>query len=172
MIKTEKMDSFKLTYIYFFPVVFFPFLNIYQFRNDVDIKSWLFRNLLVSFIVILIPLFLNLSMIITKFLYKDQDKNTEYRAIGLGLLCFVFLTGSNYYQFQKFTVGTDLSIDYYRMALMLSFLTACFISSLYFTLKYKKYSQTYLVNFNTKTMRLMASTAITFLITMITFFVV
>ncbi len=101
------MDSFKRSYVYFFPVVFFPFLNIFQFRNDVDIKSWLFRNLLVSFIVILIPLFLNLSMIITKFLYKDQDKNTEYRAIGLGLLCFIFLTGINYYQFQKFTVGTD-----------------------------------------------------------------
>ena len=168
----KNMDSFKLSYVYFFPVVFFPFLNIYQFRNDVDIKSWLFRNLLVSFIVILIPLFLNLSMIITKFLYKDQDKNTEYRAIGLGLLCFVFLTGSNYYQFQKFTVGTDLSIDYYRMAMMISFLIACFISSLYFTLKYKKYSQKYSVNFNVKTMRFMTSTAIPFFISVTTFFVV
>lgn len=124
------MDSFKLSYVYFFPVVFFPFLNIYQFRNDPDIKSWLFRNLLVSFIVILIPLFLTLSMMITKVLYKDQDKNTEYRSIGLGLLCCTFLTGSNYYQFQKFTVGTDLSIDYYRMVMMISFLIACFISSL------------------------------------------
>lgn len=166
------MDSFKLSYVYFFPVVFFPFLNIYQVRNDTDIRSWLFRNLLVSFIVILIPLFLALSMMITKVLYKDQDKNTEYRSIGLGLLCFLFLTGSNYYQFQKFTVGTDLSIDYYRMALMLSFLTACFISSLYFTFKYKKYSQTYSVNFSVKTVRFMASTAIPFLISVTTFFVV
>ena len=166
------MDSFKLSYVYFFPVVFFPFLNIYQFRNDTDIKSWLFRNLLVSFIVILIPLFLTLSMMITKVLYKDQDKNTEYRSIGLGLLCCTFLTGSNYYQFQKFTVGTDLSIDYYRMAMMISFLIACFISSLYFTLKYKKYSQKYSVDFNTKAMKFMVSTAMTFLITMITFFVV
>ena len=169
---TKSIDSLKISYIYFFPVVFFPFLNIYQFRNDIDIKSWFFRNLLVSFTVILIPLFFTLSMIITKVLYNDQDKTTEYRSMVLALLCFVFLTGSNYYQFQKFTVGTDLSIDYYRMALMLSFLTACFTSSLYFTLKYKKYSQTYLVNFNTKTIRLMASTAITFLITMIAFFVV
>ncbi|MFG4471525.1 hypothetical protein ACF0BD_02895, partial [Acinetobacter baumannii] len=71
----KNMDSFKLSYVYFFPVIFFPFLNIYQFRNDTDIKSWLFRNLLVSFIVILIPLFLTLSMMITKVLYKDQDKN-------------------------------------------------------------------------------------------------
>ncbi len=125
------MDSFKLSYVYFFPVIFFPFLNIYQFRNDTDIKSWLFRNLLVSFIVILIPLFLTLSMMITKVLYKDQDKNTEYRSIGLGLLCCTFLTGSNYYQFHKFIVGTDLSIEYYRMAMMISFLIACFISSLY-----------------------------------------
>lgn len=166
------MDSFKLSYVYFFPVVFFPFLNIYQFRNDADIKSWLFRNLLVSFIVILIPLFLNLSMITTKFLYKDQDKNTEYRAIGLGLLCFVFLTGSNYYQFQKFTVGTDLSIDYYRMAMMISFLIACFISSLYFALKYKKYSKKQSVNFNVKTIRFMASTAIPFFISVITIFII
>lgn len=166
------MDSFKLSYVYIFPVVFFPFLNIYQFRNDLDIKSWLFINLLVSFTVILIPLFLTLSMMITKVLYRDQDKNTEYRSIGLGLLCCTFLTGSNYYQFQKFTVGTDLSIDYYRMAMMISFLIACFISSLYFTLKYKKYSQKYSVNFNVKTIRFMASTAIPFFIAVTTFFVV
>lgn len=166
------MDSFKLSYVYFFPVVFFPFLNIYQFRNDTDIKSWLFRNLLVSFIVILIPLFLTLSMMITKVLYKDQDKNTEYRSIGLGLLCCTFLTGSNYYQFQKFTVGTDLSIDYYRMAMMISFLITCFISSLYFTLKYKKYSQKYSVDFNVKTIRFMTSIAIPLFISVTTFFVV
>lgn len=166
------MDSFKLSYVYIFPVVFFPFLNIYQFRNDSDIKSWLFINLLVSFTVILIPLFLTLSMMITKVLYRDQDKNTEYRSIGLGLLCCTFLTGSNYYQFQKFTLATDLSIDYYRMAMMISFLIACFISSLYFILKYKKYSQKYSVDFNVKTMRFMASTAIPFFISVTTFFVV
>ena len=166
------MDSFKLSYVYFFPVVFFPFLNIYQFRNDPDIKSWLFRNLLVSFIVILIPLFLTLSMMITKVLYKDQDKNTEYRSIGLGLLCCTFLTGSNYYQFQKFTLGSTLSIDYYRMALMVSLLIACFISSVYFTLKYKKYSQKYSVDFNAKAMKLMVSVAIPFFISVTTFFVV
>lgn len=166
------MDSFKLSYVYIFPVVFFPFLNIYQFRNDPDIKSWLFINLLVSFTVILIPLFLTLSMMITKVLYRDQDKNTEYRSIGLGLLCCTFLTGSNYYQFQKFTVGTDLSIDYYRMAMMISFLIACFISSLYFALKYKKYSQKQSVNFNVKTIRFMASTAIPFFISVITIFII
>ncbi|MEO9348254.1 hypothetical protein [Acinetobacter radioresistens] len=168
----KNMDSFKLSYVYFFPVVFFPFLNIYQFRNDPDIKSWLFINFLVSFTVILIPLFLTLSMMIAKVLYRDQDKNTEYRSIGLGLLCCTFLTGSNYYQFQKFTVGIDLSIDYYRMAIMISFLIACFISSLYFTLKYKKYSQKYSVDFNVKTIRFMTSTAIPFFISVTTFFVV
>lgn len=168
----KNMDSFKLSYVYIFPVVFFPFLNIYQYRNDPDIKSWLFINLLVSFTVILIPLFLTLSMMITKVLYRDQDKNTEYRSIGLGLLCCTFLTGSNYYQFQKFTVGTDLSIDYYRMAMMISFLIACFISSLYFALKYKKYSQKQSVNFNVKTIRFMASTAIPFFISVITIFII
>lgn len=168
----KNMDFFKLSYVYLFPVVFFPFLNIYQFRNDRDIKSWLFRNLLVSFIIILIPLFLTLSMMITKVLYKDQDKNTEYRSIGLGLLCCTFLTGSNYYQFQKFTVGTDLSIDYYRMAMMISFLIACFISSLYFTLKYKKYSQKYSIDFNVKTIRFMTSTAIPLFISVTTFFII
>lgn len=168
----KNIDFFKLSYVYLFPVVFFPFLNIYQFRNDRDIKSWLFRNLLVSFIIILIPLFLTLSMMITKVLYKDQDKNTEYRSIGLGLLCCTFLTGSNYYQFQKFTVGTDLSIDYYRMAMMISFLIACFISSLYFTLKYKKYSQKYSIDFNVKTIRFMTSTAIPLFISVTTFFII
>ena len=151
------MDSFKLSYMYFFPVVFFPFLNIYQFRNNPDLKSWLFSNLLISITVILIPLFLALSMLISKFLYQDHNKKSEYNAIGLGLLCLIFLMGSNYYQFQKFTAGTDLSIDLYRMALMLSFLIACFVSSLSFTLKYKNYSKKYTVGLNTKTQRVMLS---------------
>ncbi len=169
---TKSIDSLKISYIYFSPVVFFPFLNIYQFRNDIDIKSWFFRNLLVSFTVILIPLFFTLSMIITKVLYNDQDKTTEYRSMVLALLCFVFLTGSNYYQFQKFTLGSTLSIDYYRMALMVSLLIACFISSVYFTLKYRKYSQKYSVDFNAKAMKFMVSVAIPFFISETTFFIV
>ena len=151
----KNMDSFKLSYVYFFPVVFFPFLNIYQFRNNADIKSWLFSNLLVSITVVLVPLLLALSMLITKFLYQDQDKKSEYNSIGLGLLCLIFLMGSNFYQFQKFSVGTDLSIDFYRMALMLSFLIACFTSSIWFTLKYKKYSKKYAPDFNVRTQRFM-----------------
>ena len=133
------MDSFKLSYMYFFPVVFFPFLNIYQFRNNPDLQSWLFSNLLISITVILVPLCLSLSMLITKFLYQDHNKKMKYNAMGLGLLCLIFLMGSNYYQFHKFTAGTYLSIDHYRMALMLSFLIGCFVSSLCFALKYKQY---------------------------------
>ena len=157
MIKIKNMDSFKLSYMYFFPVVFFPFLNIYQFRNNADIKSWLFSNLLVSITVVLVPLLLAFSMLITKFLYKDQDKKSEYNSIGLGLLCLIFLMGSNLYQFQKFSIGTDLSIDFYRMALMLSFLIGCFTSSIWFTLKYKKYSKKYAPDFNVCTQRFMVS---------------
>ena len=139
MMKIKNMDSFKLSYMYFFPVVFFPFLNIYQFRNNPDLQSWLFSNLLISITVILVPLCLSLSMLITKFLYQDHNKKMEYNAMGLGLLCLIFLMGSNYYQFHKFTAGTDFSMDFYRMALMLSFLIGCFVSSLCFTLKYKQY---------------------------------
>ena len=157
MIKIKNMDSFKLSYMYFFPVVFFPFLNIYQFRNNADIKSWLFSNLLVSITVVLVPLLLAFSMLITKFLYKDQDKKSEYNSIGLGLLCLIFLMGSNLYQFQKFSIGTDLSIDFYRMALMLSFLIGCFTSSIWFTLKYKKYSKKYAPDFNVRTQKFMLS---------------
>ena len=157
MIKIKNMDSFKLSYMYFFPLVFFPFLNIYQFRNNPDIKSWLFSNLLISTTVVLIPFFLALSVLITKFLYQDQDKNNEYHSVWLGLLCLLFLLGSNYYQFQKFAVGTDLSIDYYRMALMASFLMSCFISNLCFALKYKKYIKNYSIEWNMKTQRFMAS---------------
>jgi len=97
MLKIKNIESFKLYYIYFFPVVFFPFLNIYQFRNDPDIKSWLFRNLLISFTVVVTLFFLALSMLITKFLYKDQNKNTDFFSVGLGFLCLIFLMGSNYY---------------------------------------------------------------------------
>lgn len=160
MLKIKNIESFKLHYIYFFPVVFFPFLNIYQFRNDSDIKSWLFRNLLISFTVVVIPFFLALSMLITKFLYKDQNKNMEYFSVGLGFLCLIFLMGINYYQFQKFTLGTDLTIDYYRMALMVSFLMGCFISSICFTLKYQKYSKKHTVDWNTKTQKFMASASL------------
>ena len=157
MIKIKDMDSFKLSYMYFFPVVFFPFLNIYQYRNDADIKTWLFGNLLVSITVVFVPLLLALSMLITKFLYQDQDKKSEYNSIGLGLLCLIFLMGSNFYQFQKFSVGTDLNIDFYRMALMVSFLMGCFTSSLWFTLKYIKYSKKYALDFNPRTQRFMLS---------------
>ena len=157
MIKIKNMDTLKLSYMYFFPLVFFPFMNIHQFRNNADIKTWLFSNFLVSITVVLVPLLLALSMLITKFLYKDQDKKSEYNSIGLGLLCLIFLMGSNFYQFQKFSVGTDLSIDFYRMALMLSFLIACFTSSIWFALKYKKYSKKYAPDFNVRTQKFMLS---------------
>ena len=166
------MDSFKLSYMYFFPVVFFPFLNIYQFRNNPDLQSWLFSNLLISITVILVPLCLSLSMLITKFLYQDHNKKMEYNAMGLGLLCLIFLMGSNYYQFHKFTAGTDLSMDFYRMALILSFLIGCFIASLCFTLKYKKYSKKYDTDFNLKTQRFMLSACALLLISITVIFVV
>ncbi len=166
------MDSFKLSYMYFFPVVFFPFLNIYQFRNNPDLQSWLFSNLLISITVILVPLCLSLSMLITKFLYQDHNKKMKYNAMGLGLLCLVFLMGSNYYQFHKFTAGTDLSIDFYRMALMLSFLIGCFVSSVCFALKYKQYSKKYDTDFNLKNQRFMLSASPLLLIAITAIFVV
>ena len=158
--------------MYFFPVVFFPFLNIYQFRTNPDLQSWLFSNLLISITVILVPLCLTLSMLITKFLYQDHNKKMEYNAMGLGLLCLIFLMGSNDYQFHKFTAGTDLSMDFYRMALMLSFLIGCFIASLCFTLKYKQYSKKYDTDFNLKTQRFMLSTCPLLLIAITAIFVV
>ena len=158
--------------MYFFPVVFFPFLNIYQFRNNPDLQSWLFSNLLISITVILVPLCLSLSMLITKFLYQDHNKKMEYNAMGLGLLCLIFLMGSNYYQFHKFTAGTDLSMDFYRMALMLSFLIGCFIASLCFTLKYKQYSKRYDTDFNLITQRFMLSACPLLLIAITAIFVV
>ncbi|WP_087548416.1 hypothetical protein [Acinetobacter sp. WCHA39] len=172
MMKIKNMNSFKLSYMYFFPAVFFPFLNIYQFRNNPDLQSWLFNNLLISITVILVPLCLSLSMLITKFLYQDHNKKMEYNAMGLGLLCLIFLMGSNYYQFHKFTAGTDLSMDFYRMALMLSFLIGCFIASLCFTLKYKQYSKKYDTDFNLKTQRFMLSACPLLLISITAIFVV
>lgn len=172
MMKIKNMNSFKLSYMYFFPVVFFPFLNIYQFRNNPDLQSWLFSNLLISITVILVPLCLSLSMLITKFLYQDHNKKMEYNAMGLGLLCLIFLMGSNDYQFHKFTAGTDLSMDFYRMALILSFLIGCFVSSICFTLKYKEYSKKYDTDFNLKTQRFMLSTCPLLLIAITAIFVV
>lgn len=172
MFNKKNIESSKLFYMYFFPVTFFPLSNIYQFRNNADIKSWLFSNLLVSTTVVLIPLFLASSMLITKFLYQDHNKKPEYNAIGLGLLCLIFLMSSNYYQFQKFTLGMDLSTDLYRMALMLSFLIGCFVSSLCFTLKYKKYSKKYDTDFNLKIQRFMLSAFPLLLIAITAIFVV
>lgn len=158
--------------MYFFPVVFFPFLNIYQFTNNSDLQSWLFSNLLVSITVILIPLFLALSMLITKYLYQDHNKTSEYNAMGLGLLCLIYLMGSNYYQFQKFTAGTDLSIDLYRMALMLSFLIGCVVSSLCFTLKYKQYLKKYTVDLNAKIQKFMTSVLLPLILTFCALFII
>ena len=172
MLKIKNIESFKLNYIYFFPVVFFPFLNIYQFRNDSDIKSWLFRNLIISFTVISIPFFFSLSMLTTKFFYKDQSRDTDLFSFGLGFLCLIFLMGSNYYQFQSFTLGTDLTIDYYRMALMVSFLMGCFISSICFMLKYQIYSKKHTADWNTKTQRFMASASLPFIIAITAFFMI
>ena len=172
MLRIKNIESFKLHYTCFFPVVFFPFLNIYQFRNDADIKSWLFRNLIVSFTVISIPFFLSLSMLTTKFLYKDQIRDTDLFSVGLGFLCLIFLVGSNYYQFQRFTLGTDLTIDYYRMALMVSFLMGCFISNLCFALKYKKYIKNYSMEWNMKTQRFMASSALPVVTAITAFFMI
>jgi vacuolar-type H+-ATPase subunit I/STV1 len=111
-------------------------------------------------------------MLITKFLYQDHNKKMEYNAMGLGLLCLIFLMGSNYYQFHKFTAGTDFSMDFYRMALMLSFLIGCFVSSLCFTLKYKQYSKKYDTDFNLKTQRFMLSACPLLLISITAIFVV
>ena len=172
MLKIKNIESFKLHYIYFFPVVFFPFLNIYQFRNDSDIKSWLFRNLIISFTVISIPFFFSLSMLTTKFLYKDQNRDTDLFSVGLGFLCLIFLMGSNYYQFQRFTLGIDLTIDYYRMALMVSFLMGCFISNLCFALKYKKYIKNYSIEWNMKNQRFMASAALPVFTAITAFFMI
>jgi hypothetical protein len=46
------------------------------------------------------------------------------------------------------------------MAAMLSFLIGCFVSSLCFTLKYKKYSKKYTVDLNAKTQKFMASASL------------
>lgn len=172
MIKIKNIDSLKLYYVYFFPLVFFPFLNIYKFRNDTDIKSWLFNNMLISIAVILVPLLLALSMLITKFLYRDQDRKFQYNSVGLGFLCLVFLMGSNLYQFQKFSLGTELNIDYYRMALMMSFLLGCFASGLCFTLKYQQYSKKYDIDFNIRSQRFLISALPTLFLVITAFFVI
>ena len=118
------------------------------------------------------PTFPSLKHAHQQVLYQDHNKKPEYNAMGLGLLCLIFLMGSNYYQFHKFTAGTDLSIDLYRMALMLSFLIACFVSSLYFTLKYKQYSKKYTLDLNTKTQRFMASAALPLILTICALFTI
>jgi hypothetical protein len=110
-------------------------------------------------------------MLITKFLYQDHKK-TGIQRHGAWAVVPDFLMGSNYYQFQKFTAGTDLSIDLYRMALMLSFLIACFVSSLCFTLKYKKYSKKYTVDLNAKTQKFMASASLPLFIAISAFFMI
>lgn len=163
------MRLFKLHYIYFFPAVFFPFLNIYQFRNNADFSSSFFSNLIISVSAVLMPLFFALSMLITKLLYRDSDRQNEYRHLVLGSLCLIFIMISNFYQLHKFS---DFTSDTYRLTTMLSFLAACFISSLCFSFKYKKYAKQHEIDFSTKTLRFAASGCLPLFIAITMLFVV
>lgn len=171
MLNKKNIESFKLFYFYFFPVIFFPFLNIYQYRYE-DIQSSLFNNLLISISVLLTPIFVSISMLIIKFLYRDHNREFEYRSLLVGSLCFIFLMLSNYYQFHHFSSATDLNINHYRGALMLSFMAGCLFSNLLFSIKYLKYSKQYKIDNSTKTSKFLAGASLPFAMTITTIFII
>lgn len=148
-LEISKTEKIKLIYIYFFPVVFLSFISIYMFASGQDPKGFFLTNVLISQTLILIPLILAVCMLAAKILFKDTDKNNEYVSIGLGMLCFFFMVGCNFYQYYKFAADS-ISMDLLRVAMGTSILLSCFVSSLIFIKKYIDYTKSKKLNFHNK----------------------
>lgn len=134
-LELEKIEKFKLIFIYFFPVVFLSFTSLYLLVNGEDPKGFFLTNVLISQTVILIPLILSLCMLVTKKLHKEKDMNYEQVSIGLGALCFFFMVVSNVYQYYKFVVDV-ISMDLFKVAFSTSILLSCLVASVIFVQRY------------------------------------
>lgn len=145
----SKFEKIKLTYIYFFPVVFLPFLTTYLIKTGEEPKSFFLTNVLISLSVVLIPFIIAVCMFAAKFLHKNKNINYELASIGIGMLCFLFLMGCNFYQYYKFAAKT-IDIANLNLAISTAILLSCFVSSIVFTFKYLSFSKEYPIGYNDK----------------------
>lgn len=148
-LELRKLDKFKLIYINFFPVVFLSFTSLYMLVNGEDPKGFFLTNVLISQTLILIPFILSVCMLATKMLYKQNDLAYEKASIGLGMLCFFFMVGCNFYQYYKFAADV-ISMDLFRVAFGTSILLSCLVSSVVFVKKYLAFTKDINVNNNHK----------------------
>lgn len=149
-----KMQKYMLSYTYFFPVVFLSFLSLYLLTSGNDPKGFFLTNVLISISFILIPLLIAVSMLATKILYNDQQKNFEYASIGLGLMCFLFMTGCNYFQYYKF-VADSIPLADFEIAFTTAVLLGCLVSLPVFVLKYLRYTTSMKVSHNKRLTNMM-----------------
>lgn len=145
----SKMEKYKLTYIYFFPVVFLPLTSIYLIKTGEEPKSFFLTNVLIGLSVVLIPFIIAVCMFAAKVLHKDQNRHQEVASIGLGLLCFFFLIACNYYQYYKFASQT-IELANFNLAISTALLLSSFVSSIAFAMKYINYSKNYPTDTNAK----------------------
>jgi hypothetical protein len=148
-LEISKFEKIKLTYIYFFPVVFLPFVTTYLIKTGEEPKTFFLTNVLISLTVVLIPLINAVCMFAAKYLHQDKNKNYELTSIGMGMLCFLFLMGCNYYQYFKFAVDT-IEITNFNFAIATAILLSCFVSCVVFAFKYMSYSKQYALGYNQK----------------------
>lgn len=165
-----KFEKYKLIYIYFFPVVFLSFTSIYLLVTGEDPKGFFLTNVLISQTLILIPFILSVCMLATKILYKTNDKTYEYVSIGLGLLCFFFMVGCNFYQYYKFAADS-ISTGLLRVAFVTSFLLSCLISSFMFIKKYMNFVKDKDVSSNQKLSNMLIAGSFPLLVSLSTYFI-
>ena len=155
-LEISKFEKIKLTYIYFFPVVFLPFVTTYLIKTGEEPKSFFLTNVLISLTVVLIPFIVAVCMFVAKYIHKERNRNYELTSIGMGMLCFLFLIGCNYYQYFKFAANT-IELPNFNFAISTAILLSCFVSSIVFTFKYIAFSKQYPIGYNEKIKHFMVS---------------
>lgn len=147
-----KSEKLKAMYLNFFPVVFMPFSILYLLLNGENPKSLFLTNALISIALLLTPMLVNISMIGTKFLYKEKNKNAEIFSVGLGTLCLPFMIISILYLYFKFFTN-EIPFVHLKLAITSAGLLSCLISSIMFAVKYFSFAKQFPLQPNIKMTR-------------------
>lgn len=145
----SRLEKFRLMYIFFFPVIFLPIISIYLLNKGDDPKGFFLTNVLISVVVILIPLSNAVCGYAAKFLHNIQSRDLERASLMIGILCFLFNIGCNYYLYYKF-VSHSIEISSLNMAIAMAILFSTFIASIHFSFKYLVGSKFISAPLNTK----------------------
>ena len=169
-LELKRIEKFKLIYIYFFPVVFLSFTSLYMLVNGEDPKGFFLTNVLISQTLILIPFILSVCMLAAKLLYKEKDENYEIVSLGIGMMCFFFMVGCNFYQYYKYAEDS-ISIDLLKVAFGTSILLSCLVSSIIFIKKYFDFAKGKTMNVSQKISNMLVAGAFPLLFSISSYFI-